>query len=103
MRNCPRLADGVTRCSVWRTPSPTPDLSWRTTWQLSVLNQSLWTVMRQPAELDSWTGRVSQFVVLCQNAADLMASVQHHRFRRQQAVHAVIQQGDAVDAAKHAA
>ena len=43
----------------------------------------------------------SEFVVLRQNAADLMLWVQHHRFSRQQTVDAFIQQCDAVDAAKH--
>jgi len=43
----------------------------------------------------------SEFVVLRQNAADLMSWVQYHRFSRQQTVDAFIQQCDAVDAAKH--
>ena len=43
----------------------------------------------------------SQFVVLRQNAADLVSLVQYHRFRRQQTVHALIHECDAVDAAKH--
>ena len=32
----------------------------------------------------------SQSVILCQHTADLILGVQHHRFRRQQAVHALI-------------